>query len=175
MIAALTALESRAQGEIVQTKIDSSLVVNININDRDSKDRDEEGGREGKAEDKDKAIADAARKEAEDAVARQALLQGVNQALLVEQKANAAANEMDNVLRAMALAQKEPDRSTVILVVQEVKVSVELEVQVDKERKETRKVDASVFKQEVVVANRGKQETRTVMGKHAYIISSAQI
>lgn len=170
MIAALAALEARAQGEPAHTLTDKSSFVTISANGRDDDNREDNRAKEG-----EKAAADAVRKKAEDEVAKQLLLQGVNQALLSDQKDNAAANEMDNVLRAVTIAQREPEKSTVILVVQEVKVSIELEIQVDDTRKETKKLNVSVFKQEVVVANRGKQETETVLSKHAHLITCSDL
>lgn len=96
--------------------------------------------------------------------AKRLMLQQVNHALAIDQQVNAATNERDNVLRAMALLQKEPDKSTVVLVVREIIISIELEVEGDNKERERKKVDARMYKQEAIVANRGKQETQTVMG-----------
>ncbi|KAJ4991782.1 hypothetical protein SVAN01_02632 [Stagonosporopsis vannaccii] len=172
MTTVLTALESRVQGEVTQMRTDSSVLVNIDVKD---------GGQEtieGELvtnQREEKATVGADRKKLEGVVAEQLLLQGVDQALLADHKANAVANEMDNVLRAVALAQKEPEKTTVILVVQEVKVSIELEVQTEDKRQESRNVDASVFKQEVIVANRGKQETETVLMYNPRTLTAADI
>ncbi|KAF2624887.1 hypothetical protein BU25DRAFT_128073 [Macroventuria anomochaeta] len=166
MISALATLESRAQEEVVQINADNFIIVNIDVNNKDNRDRNEDRAKDGKednAQDNKNADANAAREKEEDAAAQQLMLQQVNRALLADQQANAAKNEVDNVLRAMALAQKEPHKSTVLLVVQEIKISIEIEVQVDDEKKEKRKIDTSVFKQEAIVANPGQADTETVM------------
>lgn len=171
MIAALSALESKGRDEVTQVKVDNLIVINIDGNDQEGRgrDRNNDNGRKKNGDNNGQARAgandDAARKKEEAAVAQQLMLLQVNEALLRDQQANAAQKELDNVLRAAAVSQREQEKSTVILVVQEVKVSVEVEVQKDNERKEKQKIEAKVFKQEAIVANRGKRETQTVMGK----------
>lgn len=169
MIAAFAALETKAQKEVTQIKADNVIIINVDVNDRDGGGRGddrEKNGENKNDQDKDGADAEAARKKEEAAATQQLMLLQVNQALLADQRINAAQKELDNILRAAAVAQREREKSVVILVVQEVKVSVEVEVQVDNERREKRRIDANVFKQEAIVANRGKQKTQTVMGMH---------
>lgn len=115
---------------------------------------------EGSAKNKDEIAADAAQKKEKYADERKQVLQKVNQALLKDQKDKAAEIELDNVLRAAALAQEKPDKSVVVLIVQEIIISIDIG------QKENDKINTSVFKQGLVVANRGKQVTETVMGKH---------
>jgi hypothetical protein len=155
MAAALAALEAKAQQEVIQIKVDNLIIIDANI----------DNGDDGKDDRKDKESAEAAREDEEAAATQQLMLQQVNQALAVDQQANAPENEMDNVLRMTALAQKEPDKSTVLLVVQEIRITIEVNVNVDDEKEEKRKVEAAMYKQEAVVANRGKRQTETVMGE----------
>ena len=162
LVPTLAALESQAQEKIVQIKADNCIIVIIDTNGRDPEDKSAE---DNNAQGTSNKNSDSARGKEEDVSTQQLILRTINQALLADQEANAAGNEMDNVLRAMVLTQKEPEKSAVILIVQEVKTSVEIEVQVD-DNKERRRVDASVFIQEAIVANRGKQETETVMGTY---------
>lgn len=126
-------------GKIAQVNVENIIFINVDLND----------------DDKTGGANEAARKKAEDADVQKLILQDVNHALLVDQPANAAEAELDNVLRVMALGQKDADKSTVVLIVQEIRVVAEKDV------------DHRFFKQEAVVANRGKPETKTVMGKHA--------
>lgn len=134
MIAALVALESRGRDEVAQVKAGNFIFIDVNL----------EVNVDGQAgtEKDDKAP----RKQ--DATAQQLMLRQVNQALLHDQQANAAQRELDNVLRVAAMEQREREKSTIIVVVTEIKA------------------EADLFKQEALVANRGKQETQTVMGKH---------
>ncbi|KAJ4325233.1 hypothetical protein N0V94_000755 [Neodidymelliopsis sp. IMI 364377] len=153
MAAALAALEAKAQQEVIQIKVDNLIIIDANI----------DNGDDGKGDRKDEESAEVARKDEEAAATQQLMLQQANQALAVEQQANAQQNEMDNVFRMTALAQKEPDKSTVLLVVQEIRITIEVDVNVDDEKKEKRKVEAAMYKQEAIVANRGKRQTETVM------------
>lgn len=148
MIAALAALESKGRDEATQAKTDNLIFidVNVDVNDQDGRERDDNA-----ADKKDKAVA-----------AQQLMLLQVKQALLREQQAKAAQKELDNVLRAAAMAQREREKSTVMVVVTEIKVKV----QVDKDKGEKKEIEADFFNQEAIVANRGKQETQTVMGKN---------
>ncbi|KAL1645102.1 hypothetical protein SLS61_008424 [Didymella pomorum] len=131
MIAALAALESRGRDEVAQVKAGNFIFIDVNL----------EVNVDGQAgtEKDDKAP----RKQ--DATAQQLMLRQVNQALLHDQQANAAQRELDNVLRVAAMEQREREKSTIIVVVTEIKA------------------EADLFKQEALVANRGKQETQTVM------------
>ena len=135
MIAALAALESKGREQVAQVKADNFIFIDVNV----EVNVDGQAGRE--KDDK------APRKQ--DAAAQQLMLLQVNQALLRDQQANAAQRELDNVLRVAAMEQREREKSTVIVVVTEIKVK-----------------EADLFKQEALVANRGKQVTQTVMGKH---------
>lgn len=147
-ISDLTILGSKAVAEVAQVKLENFIVINLDDDDKD------------KAQKEDAIGADVARKNEE-------VIQQVNRGLLMVQKDNAAEIELDNVLRAVALAQEEPDKSIVVLVVTEIVISVKLDLQAEKDKKENGETVTSVFKQGVVVANRGKQVTETVMGKHA--------
>lgn len=147
-IADLTILGSKAVAEVAQVELENFIVINLDDDDKD------------KAQKEDAIGADVARKNEE-------VIQQVNRGLLMVQKDNAAEIELDNVLRAVALAQEEPDKSIVVLVVTEIVISVKLDLQAEKDKKENGETVTSVFKQGVVVANRGKQVTETVMGKHA--------
>jgi hypothetical protein len=168
MISALAAVESRAQREVLQINADNLIIINIDVNnDENDRGRGDDKARDrqdGSGQDRGEDDSAAARKAEKDAATQQLMLKQVNQALIADQRDNAAKNEMDNVLRAVAATQERSDKSTVILVVQEVKINIEVEVQVDNKRRDKTKIDASVFKQEAIVANRGKQETETVMG-----------
>lgn len=183
LISALAAVESRAQREVHQVNADNLIIVNIDVNN----DKSDRGRGDDKARDKqdsngqDRGEDDsaAAGKAEQDAATQQLMLEQVNQALIADQRDNAAESEMNNVLRAVAATQKRSDKSTVFLVVQEVKINIDVEVQVNNKRTEKRKIDTSVFKQEAIVANRGKQETETVMGmsrplKLPYIANSSR-
>lgn len=159
LVSALTALQSKAEGTTVQINANNLIVINMDNSGRnDDRARD---GEVGDGQDKSGSSADAET----DATQQRLIIQQANQALLIDQQVNAANNEIDNVLRAMAATQKEPDKSTVILVVQEIKINIEVEVQSDENEGEKGQIDTTVYKQEIVVANRGKQETETVMGK----------
>jgi hypothetical protein len=153
MIAALAALESKGREEVTQIKADNLIIIN------------DDGNNDG--QDRAGANNNAARKKEEAAAAQRLVLLQVNEALLRDQQANAAQKELDNVLRAAALSQREQEKSTVIVVVTEIKVETEVEVQVDNDKREKRKIEANVFKQEAIVANRGKPETQTVLGKNS--------
>lgn len=150
MIVPPAALESKGREEVARIKADNFINIDVDTNARDGGGGDDE----------------AARNKEEAAALQQLMLLQVNQALLRDQQANAAQKELDNVLRAAALAQREQEKSTVIVVVTTVEVVLDIEVQVDNDKKEKRKIATEVFKQEAVVANRGKQETQTVMGKN---------
>lgn len=151
MIAALTALESKGLNEVTQIKAENLIIINSNIEDQNGRDRNDA----------------AARKDNDAAAAEQLMLLQVNQALRRDQKANAAQKELDNALRAAAMAQREREKSTVMVVVTEIKTQVEVEDITG----EKRAIEANVFKQEAIVANRGKQETQTIMSKRfAYFL-----
>lgn len=155
IVSALAAVESEAKKEVVQVNIENLNIFNI---DRD--------GKEKSVQDKAKNNARAAPKAEEDAAVQALMLEKVNEALVIDQQANAANNEVDNVLRAMAMSQKEQDKSTVILVVTKIEIKVEVNIDLDDDKNGKKKVDASMFMQEAVVANRGKAETETVMGMY---------
>ncbi|KAJ4346259.1 hypothetical protein N0V95_005575 [Ascochyta clinopodiicola] len=181
MVSALAALESKAYQEVVQINAENIIVVNIDIDNgkgEDEKAREDDraqGAGEGNARDKGKDDTDAARGNEKDAAAQQLMLEQVNQALVIDQRANAANKQTDNVLRAMALTQKEPEKSTVILVVKQINISIEIEVKVDNKKTEKKKVDASLYKQEAIVANRGKQETQTIMVYDPRTLTAADV
>jgi hypothetical protein len=137
MIAALAALESKGRDEATQIKPENLIIIDVDADN-------------------------AGRKKDEVAAAQQLMLLQVNEALLRDQQANAAQKELENVLRAAALAQREQKKSTVIVVVTTIEVNIELQ---DNDKNEKKKLGAEVFKQEAIVANRGRQETQTVMGK----------
>jgi hypothetical protein len=135
MISALATLGAKGLGEVPQVRAEN--FVFIDVGDNNERDNARAAVRELKG----------------DRPAQELVLQQVNQALLDDQRKNAAEVELDNVLREAALAQKEPEITVVVLFVQEIKVIV-------------KNADAKLFKQEALVANRGKRETKTVMGKH---------
>jgi hypothetical protein len=135
MISALATLGAKGLGEVPQVRAEN--FVFIDVGDNNEKNNARAAVRELKG----------------DRPAQELVLQQVNQALLDDQRKNAAEVELDNVLREAALAQKEPEITVVVLFVQEIKVIV-------------KNADAKLFKQEALVANRGKRETKTVMGKH---------
>jgi hypothetical protein len=135
MISALATLGAKGLGEVPQVRAEN--FVFIDVGDNNERDNARAAVRELKG----------------DRPAQELVLQQVNQALLDDQRKNAAEVELDNVLREAALAQKEPEITVVVLFVQEIKVFV-------------KNADAKLFKQEALVANRGKRETKTVMGKH---------
>jgi hypothetical protein len=174
LISYLATLGSKAQQETVQINAETLIMISIDTNkDRDSKAKDDlraEDGDKINTKDKGEENVEAARNNGEEAAAQQVMLQQVNQALAIDQQANALTNEMDNVFRMAAFAQKDPEKSTVVVMVQEIKISIEIVVQVDDEKEEKRKVDASVYKQEAMVANRGKQETETVMSTYCLVV-----
>lgn len=145
MIAAFAALEAQGLDEATQVKADN--LIFIDVDDRDGRGRDN----------------NAARKKDRTAAAQQLMLLQVNQALIRDQQANAAQKELDNVLRTAALAQREQQKSTVIVVVTEIKVKFLDE----NDNGGKREIEADLFKQEAIVANRGKQETKTVMSKQS--------
>lgn len=145
MIAALAALESKGLNEVTQIKTENLIIINVNVEDQNGRDRNDA----------------AAHKDNDAAAAEQLMLLQVNQALRRDQKANAAQKELDNALRAAAMAQQEREKSTVMVVVTEIKTQVEVEDITG----EKRAFEANVFKQEAIVANRGKQETQTIMSK----------
>jgi hypothetical protein len=135
MIPALATLGTKGLGEIRQVRAENFVFIDVGDNNERAK---------GKA---------AVRELKGDRAAQELVLQQVNQALLADQRKNAAEAELDDVLREAALAQKEPEITVVVLIVQEIRVIVN-------------NVDAKLFKQEALVANRGKRETKTVMGTH---------
>ncbi|KAF2997996.1 hypothetical protein E8E13_007024 [Curvularia kusanoi] len=139
MVSALAALENKGLGEVPQVKAEN-FVFGV------------DNGRE----------VEALRDLKGDVAAQELVLQQVNRALLADQRENAAEKELDNVLRAIALAKEEPEKSTVLQVINVVIVRRDAAVQVNG-REERRKLDAELFKQEALVANRGKRETKTVI------------
>lgn len=145
MIAALAALESKGRNEVTHIKAENLIIININVEDQNGRERNDA----------------AAGKDNDAAAAEQLMLLQVNQLLLRDQKANAAQKEIDNVFRAAVMAQRDRERSTVMVVVTEIKTQVAV---VDSTG-EKRAIEANVFKQEAIVANRGKEETQTVMSK----------
>ena len=135
MISALATLGTKGLGEVPQVRAET--FVFIDVGDNNVRDNGRAAVRELKG----------------DRAAQELVLQQINQALLADQRKNAAEAELDDVLREAALAQKEPEITIVVLIVQEIKVVI-------------KDVDAKLFKQEALVANRGKRETKTVMGTH---------
>ena len=133
MISALATLGAKGAEEIPQVRAEN--FVFIDVGDNNERDNGRAAVRELKG----------------DRAAQELALQQVNQALLDDQRKNAAEAELDDVLREVALAQKEPEITVVVLIVQEINIIV-------------KDVDAKLFKQEALVANRGKRETKTVMG-----------
>ena len=135
MISALATLGTKGLGEVPQVRAEN--FVFIDVGDNNERDNGRAAVRELKG----------------DRAAQELVLQQVNQALLADQLKNAAEAELDNVLREAALAQKEPEITVVVLIVQEINIIV-------------KDAKAKLFKQEALVANRGKRETKTVMGAH---------
>ena len=133
MISDLATLGAKGAEEIPQVRAEN--FVFIDVGDNNERDNGRAAVRELKG----------------DRAAQELALQQVNQALLDDQRKNAAEAELDDVLREVALAQKEPEITVVVLIVQEINIIV-------------KDVDAKLFKQEALVANRGKRETKTVMG-----------
>ncbi|KAI8932790.1 hypothetical protein NX059_010280 [Plenodomus lindquistii] len=86
---------------------------------------------------------------------RQVVVQQVQQVLIVDQAENGARNDMKNMFRKSNYRNKNRDVTTVILVVQEIEIVID-------DGRGTR-VEADIFAQNVVVANRGARETQTVM------------
>jgi hypothetical protein len=83
------------------------------------------------------------------------VVQQVNQVLVVDQVNNGFNNNLNNLFRKSNFQNQFQDVSTVMLVVQEIQVSV------DDGR--GNQVQQSIFAQNAVVANRGRQQTQTVM------------
>lgn len=81
--------------------------------------------------------------------------ESVNQVLVIDQEQNRNQRDINNLFRKSSYRNNFGDKTTVILVVTEVQIKI------DDGR--GNQVDQRVFAQSVVVANRGQQETETVM------------
>jgi hypothetical protein len=86
---------------------------------------------------------------------RQVVVEQVNQVLVVDQVNNGFNNDLNNLFRRSNMGNRFNDISTVMLVVQEIRISV------DDGR--GNRVDQQVFAQRVEVANRGRERSQTVM------------
>jgi hypothetical protein len=88
---------------------------------------------------------------------QQQVVQQVNEVLVVNQQQNGFNNQLNDLFRKSNFQNQFPDQSTVLMVVNEVQVSVDDGF--------GNQFEQSVFAQSVVVANRGLAATQTVMSK----------
>jgi hypothetical protein len=86
---------------------------------------------------------------------QQAVVQQASEVLVINEQNNGFNNNLNNLFRKSNFKNQFPDQSTVMLVVQEIQVSVDNGL--------GGKFEQSVFAQSVVVANRGLGATQTVM------------
>jgi hypothetical protein len=88
---------------------------------------------------------------------QQIVVQQVKEVLVVNQRQNGFRNDMNNLFRKANFQNQFRDVTTVLLVVQEISVVVE--------GGRGDSLRESVFAQSVVVANRGRRASQTVMGE----------
>lgn len=88
---------------------------------------------------------------------QQAVVQQVNEVLVVNQQQNGFNRDLNNLFRKANFRNQRNQESTVMLVVQQIQVSVADD--------RGRKFEQDVFVQSAVVANRGARSTNTVMRK----------
>jgi hypothetical protein len=86
---------------------------------------------------------------------QQQVVQQVNQVLVVNQQQNGFNNDMNNLFRKSNFRNRNNDQATVIMVVQQVQVSI------DDGRGNQFQQD--IFAQSILVANRGARQTQSVM------------
>lgn len=86
---------------------------------------------------------------------QQAIVQQVQEVLIVDQVNNGFNNDLNNLFRKSNFQNKFQDVSTVMLVVQEIQVAI------DDGR--GNQIQQEIFAQSAVVANRGARETQTIM------------
>lgn len=79
----------------------------------------------------------------------------MNQILVVDGQNNGNRRDMNNLFRKSSYRNNNKDKTTVLLVVQEIQILID--------DGKGNKAQQQVFAQSVVVANRGKKQTETVM------------
>lgn len=96
---------------------------------------------------------------------QQQIVQQVNEVLVVNQQRNGRNNDMNNLFRKASYRRERNQETTVMLVVQQIQVSVADD--------RGNKVEQDIFVQSAVVANRGARSTNTVMSKYLLFWVSA--
>lgn len=91
---------------------------------------------------------------------QQLIVAQAQEVLIVDQQQNGFNNDLNNLFRKSSSRNNFKDVSTVMLVVQEIQIAI------DDGR--GNQVQQNIFAQSAVVANRGRDETRTVMGTSHY-------